>query len=50
MLVVSGTALIAATYGLARFGYGLYVPQFTGTFELSSTAAGVISAGSFASN
>ena len=48
-LVSSGTALIAATYGLARFGYGLFLPQFTDTFDMTSTAAGAISAGSFAS-
>jgi predicted MFS family arabinose efflux permease len=45
--VTSGAALIAATYGLARFGYGLFLPRFTETFEMSSTQAGLISAGSF---
>lgn len=48
-LVLSGMALIAATYGLARFGYGLFLPRFTETFELDSTIAGVIQAGSFLS-
>jgi len=48
-VVTSGTALIAATYGLARFGYGLFLPEFTETFEMGSFAAGVISAGSFVS-
>lgn len=48
-VVTSGTALIAATYGLARFGYGLSLPSLTRTFEMSSVAAGAISAGSFVS-
>lgn len=48
-VVASGMALIAATYGLARFGYGLFLPQFTETFAMGSMAAGVISAGSFVS-
>jgi predicted MFS family arabinose efflux permease len=48
-VVTSGTALIAATYGLARFGYGLFLPQLSDAFAISSTAAGVISAGSFVS-
>lgn len=46
-LVVSGLAVIAVTYGLARYGYGLYLPQFRAAFELSAGAAGVIAAGSY---
>lgn len=48
-LVFSGMALIAATYGLARFGYGLFLPRFADTFEMSSTISGLIQAGSFLS-
>ncbi|GAB2597875.1 MFS transporter [Pseudactinotalea suaedae] len=48
-LVASGLALIAAAYGLARFGYGLFLPQFTEAFDLGSTIAGAIQAGSFLS-
>jgi predicted MFS family arabinose efflux permease len=48
-LVVSGMALIAATYGLARFGYGLFLPRFTETFEMGSAVSGLIQAGSFLS-
>ncbi|MDQ0770955.1 hypothetical protein QF031_003704 [Pseudarthrobacter defluvii] len=29
MFAVSAVALIAATYGLARFGYGLFLPSFS---------------------
>lgn len=47
--VFSGMALIAATYGLARFGYGLFLPRFTETFEMSSVVSGSIQAGSFLS-
>lgn len=46
-MVVSGMALIAATYGLARFGYGLFLPRFTETFQMGSATAGFIQAGSF---
>jgi len=42
-------ALIAATYGLARFGYGLFLAQFTETFDMGSAIAGAIQAGSFLS-
>lgn len=46
--LVSATALIATTYGLTRFGYGLFVPAFAGTFSLTPTLTGGISSGSFA--
>jgi len=48
-MVVSGMALIAATYGLARFGYGLFLPRFSETFQMGSATAGFIQAGSFLS-
>ena len=48
-MVVSGMALIAATYGLARFGYGLFLPRFTEAFQMGSATAGFIQAGSFLS-
>jgi predicted MFS family arabinose efflux permease len=46
-LVVSGTAVIAVTYGLARYGFGLHLPQFRARFGLGSGAAGAIAAGSY---
>jgi predicted MFS family arabinose efflux permease len=46
-LVVSGVAVIAVTYGLARYGYGLYLPQFRAAFGLSAGTAGAIAAGSY---
>ncbi|MBF4994486.1 MFS transporter [Arthrobacter gandavensis] len=48
-LVASGLALIAATYGLARFGYGLFLPGFAEAFEMGPGLSGVIQAGSFLS-
>ncbi|WP_235010253.1 MFS transporter [Arthrobacter sp. SLBN-112] len=48
-MVASGMALIAATYGLARFGYGLFLPRFSETFQMGSAIAGFIQAGSFLS-
>ncbi|WP_458116541.1 MFS transporter [Arthrobacter sp. D2-10] len=47
--VMSATALIAATYGLARFGYGLFAPAFEQSFALTPTLTGTISSGSFVS-
>lgn len=48
-LVASGLALIAATYGLARFGYGLFLPRFAEAFEMGPALSGAIQAGSFLS-
>lgn len=40
--------MIAVTYGLARFAYGLFVPQLREAFDLSPAAIGLIGAGSYA--
>jgi len=48
-LVASGLALIAATYGLARFGYGLFLPRFAEAFDMGPGLSGAIQAGSFLS-
>ena len=47
-LVAPGVALIALTYGLARFAYGLFLPEMREAFGLSSSVLGVIGAGSYA--
>lgn len=47
-LVVAGTAVIAVSYGLVRYGYGLYLPDFSAELDLSTAAAGGIAAASFA--
>lgn len=45
-VIVPGVAVIAVTYGLARYGFGLYLPQFRAEFPLSAgTAGGVAAAG-----
>lgn len=48
-LVVGGTALIACTYGLARYGYGLFLPIFRAEFDLSSATSGLLATGAFGS-
>ncbi|TFF05166.1 YbfB/YjiJ family MFS transporter [Cellulosimicrobium funkei] len=47
-LVAAGTGLVAVTYGVVRYGYGLQLPTLTTELGLSSAAAGAIAAGSFA--
>ncbi|MFQ1003815.1 MFS transporter [Modestobacter sp. SSW1-42] len=42
-----GAAVIAVTYGLARYGFGLHLPRFRAEFGLSSAAAGGIAAGGY---
>ncbi len=46
-LVGPGLALIAVTYGLARFAYGLFLPEMREAFGLSPSLLGLIGAGSY---
>ncbi len=46
-LVAPGLALIAVTYGLARFAYGLFLPEMREAFDLSPSLLGLIGAGSY---
>ena len=46
-LVAPGLATIAVTYGLARFAYGLFLPEMRKAFSLSETVLGLIGAGSY---
>jgi len=46
-LMTAGSGLIAVTYGLIRFGYGLHLPAFAAEFALSPAMAGGIASGSF---
>ena len=46
-LVAPGLALIAVTYGLARFAYGLFLPEMREALDLSETWLGLIGAGSY---
>ncbi|MCJ1962447.1 MFS transporter [Novosphingobium mangrovi (ex Hu et al. 2023)] len=43
-----GFGLIAICYGLARFAFGLFLPQIDADLGLGSSLAGIISGGSFA--
>ena len=47
-LVAAGFALTALTYGLARFAYGLLLPQIRADLALDATQAGLISGSAFA--
>ena len=46
-LVAPGLALIAVTYGLARFAYGLFLPEMREAFDLPPSWLGLIGAGSY---
>ena len=46
-LVAPGIALIAVTYGLARFAYGLFLPDMREAFDLPASLLGAIGAGSY---
>ena len=46
-LVAPGLTLIAVTYGLARFAYGLFLPEVREAFDLSPFLLGAIGAGSY---
>ena len=45
--MVSGLLLIAVTYGLTRYGFGLHLPQFKADLGLTSGVAGAVAAGSY---
>jgi predicted MFS family arabinose efflux permease len=47
-LVAAGIAMVATTFGLARYGYGLLLPDIRRSFDLSSTALGLVATGSYA--
>lgn len=44
----AGVLIIAVTYGLARYGYGLFVPQFREAFGLNAGAIGLLATGAYA--
>lgn len=46
-LAFSGMALIAVCYGLARFAYGLFVPEFRAAFGLDGEILGLIGGSSY---
>jgi len=46
-MVPAGLAMIAVTYGLARFAYGLFLPELREAFGLDAAALGLIGSGSY---
>lgn len=46
-LVPAGLAMIAVTYGLARFAYGLFLPEIREAFSLDTAVLGLIGSGSY---
>ena len=46
-LSAAGFAATAISYGPARMGFGLYVPEFKSSFGLSTSTVGYISSGGF---
>ena len=44
-LVAAGTGLVAVTYGVVRYGYGLQLPTLTSARGRSSAASGSIASG-----
>jgi predicted MFS family arabinose efflux permease len=47
--VLPGVAMIAITFGLARYGYGLLLPEMRAEFGMGADAAGLISSGAYLS-
>ena len=47
--VLPGVAMIAVTFGLARYGYGLLLPEMRAEFGMGADAAGFISSGAYLS-
>lgn len=45
---VGGLAAIAVAYGMARYGYGLFVPEFRAAFALSTQAVGLVASAAYA--
>ncbi len=45
--VLPGVAMIAISFGLARYGYGLLLPEMRAEYAMGADAAGLISSGSY---
>ncbi|ONI76033.1 hypothetical protein ALI144C_35585 [Actinosynnema sp. ALI-1.44] len=48
-VVLPGAAMIAVTFGLARYGYGLLLPDMQSELRMSADTAGLISSGAYVS-
>lgn len=47
-LTLASAATVAATYGLARYSYGLFLPDIRADFDLDTRMLGLMASGSFA--
>jgi len=47
-VVSAGVLTIAVTYGLARYGYGLFVPQLRDAFGIGTGVVGLLATGAYA--
>jgi predicted MFS family arabinose efflux permease len=47
--VLPGIAMIAVSFGLARYGYGLLLPEMRAEFAMGADTAGLISSGAYLS-
>lgn len=47
--VAPGAAMIAVSYGLARYGYGLLLPEMQSELAIGASVAGLISSGTYLS-
>lgn len=48
-VLVPGTAMMALTFGLARYGYGLLLPEMRADLGMTASAAGLVSSATYAS-
>jgi predicted MFS family arabinose efflux permease len=46
-ITLPGIALVATTFGLARYGYGLLVPEMRRSFGLDATTVGLLASGAY---
>lgn len=48
-LVASGTAMVAVSFGLARYGYGLLLPDIGRSLQLDRTTLGIVGSAAYVS-
>jgi predicted MFS family arabinose efflux permease len=46
-LVAAGIAMVGTSFGLARYGYGLLLPEIRASFDVSNATLGLIATGSY---
>lgn len=46
-LIPAGLAIVASTYGLSRYTYGLFVPEIQAAFDLTTASMGLIGSASY---